>query len=222
MLGIDTTAGDTPNDERQAPVAQPAAATHLPMTDEQIQASHVGVLRPLAQPIQIADYDPEWPRLFACEAARLQATLGDRILLLEHIGSTSVPELAAKPKIDMLLVLANSADEPAYVPDMEAAGYVLQVREPDWYEHRMFKGPDTDINVHVFSSACPEIERVLLFRDWLRENAADRELYERTKRELARQDWTYMQNYADAKTAVVQEILARAQQAAGDERHENG
>jgi GrpB-like predicted nucleotidyltransferase (UPF0157 family) len=219
---MDITAGDTPNDERQAPVAQPPAATHLPMTEEQIQASHIGVLRPLAQPIQIADYDAEWPRLFAHEAARVQATLGDRVLLLEHIGSTSVPGLAAKPKIDMLLVLANSADEPTYVPDMAAAGYVLQVREPDWYEHRMFKGPDTDINLHVFSSGCPEIDRVLLFRDWLRGNAADRQRYERTKRELARQDWKYMQNYADAKTTVVQEILARAQQAATHDGRENG
>jgi len=210
MVGTDTSAGDTPSGESQAP-----ATTHIPMTDEQIQAVHVGVLRPLAQPIQIADYDPEWPRLFEREAARVRAILGDRVLLLEHIGSTSVPELAAKPKIDMLLVLADSADEPAYVADLQAANYVLQVREPDWYEHRMFKGPDIDINLHVFSAGCPEIDRVLLFRNWLRSNAADRQLYERTKRELARQEWKYMQNYADAKTAVVQQILARAQEAAG-------
>lgn len=214
MPGMDITAGDTPNGESQAPPAQARAATHVPMTEEQLRAVHVGVLTPLDQPIQIADYDPEWPRLFEREAARLRATLGGRVLLVEHIGSTSVPGLAAKPKIDMLLVVANSADEPAYVPDMEAAGYVLRVREPDWYEHRLFKGPDTDINLHVFSSGCPEIDRVLLFRNWLRRNAADRRLYERTKRELARQDWKYMQNYADAKTAVVEEILARAQEAA--------
>jgi GrpB-like predicted nucleotidyltransferase (UPF0157 family) len=191
------------------------------MTEEQIQAIHVGALTPLVQPIHIADYDAEWPRLFEREAARLQATLGDRILSLEHIGSTSVPRLAAKPIIDMLLVLANSADEPAYVPDLEAAGYVLRVREPDWYEHRLFKGPDTDINLHVFTSGCPEIDRVLLFRNWLRGNSADRQLYECTKRELACQEWKYMQNYADAKTAVVKAILARAQEAAGDEECED-
>jgi GrpB-like predicted nucleotidyltransferase (UPF0157 family) len=116
----------------------------------------------------------------------------------------------------MLLVVANTADEPAYAPDLQAAGYVLQVREPDWYEHRMFKGPDTDINLHVFSAGCPESERMLLFRDWLRSHADDRQLYERTKRELARQSWKYVQNYADAKTEVVRAILARAQQAAGE------
>ncbi len=172
----------------------------------------VGGLTPLTQPIQVVEYDPEWPQLFAREAVRVQATLGDGVLMLEHIGSTSVPELAAKPKIDMLLVVANSANEPAYVPLLEAAGYVLQIREPDWYEHRMFKGPDTDINLHVFSAGCPEIDRVLLLRNWLRSNTADRQLYERTKRELARQDWRYMQNYADAKTVVLEEILARAQE----------
>ncbi len=121
----------------------------------------------------------------------------------------------------MLLAVADSADELAYVPGLEAAGYVLQIREPDWYEHRMFKGPDTDVNLHVFTLGCPEIDRDLLFRNWLRSNASDRQLYERTKRELARQDWKYMQNYADAKTAVVEVILARALADAGEEVRED-
>ncbi len=185
--------------------------TYTPLTEEQIRAAQVGELVPLVAPIQIVDYDPEWPRLYEREAARVQSVLGDRVLLLEHVGSTSVPGLAAKPKIDMLLVVANTADEPAYVPAMETAGYILTIREPDWYEHRVFKGPDTDINLHVFSSDCTEIERMLLFRDWLRSNKSDRLLYERTKRQLARNNWKYMQNYADAKTSVVQEILTRAQ-----------
>jgi GrpB-like predicted nucleotidyltransferase (UPF0157 family) len=165
---------------------------------------------PLTNPIQIVEYDEEWPRLFAREAGRVRAALGDRVLQLEHVGSTSVPGLAAKPRIDMLLVVANSANEPAYVPDLEAAGYVLQIREPDWYEHRMFKGPDTDINLHTLTQGCPEIDKMLLFRDWLRSHPADRLLYERTKRDLARQNWQFTQNYADAKTSVVEEIVARA------------
>jgi GrpB-like predicted nucleotidyltransferase (UPF0157 family) len=141
----------------------------------------------------------------------VRAALGDRVLLLEHVGSTSVPGLAAKPRIDMLLAVPDSGDEPAYVPALEAACYVLRIREPDWYQHRVFKGPDTDVNLHVFSAGCPEIERVVLFRDHLRRDEADRLLYERTKRELADRDWKYTQNYADAKTAVVEEIIARAQ-----------
>ena len=222
MSEIDTTTGDTLNGDSQAPVPRMAAATHLRLTEQQIQAVHIEPLTPLLQPIHIADYDSAWPRLFEREAARLHATLGDRILLLEHIGSTSVPDLAAKPIIDMLLVIAHSADERTYVPDLEAGGYVLRIREPDWYEHRLFKGPETDINLHVFSWGCLEIDRVLLFRNWLRGNPADRELYERTKRELARQEWKYVQNYADAKTTVVQTILARAQEAAEDQERRNG
>ncbi|MEO6890645.1 MAG: GrpB family protein, partial [Ktedonobacteraceae bacterium] len=149
--------------------------------------------------------------LFEREAARIRVALGEQIVLLEHVGSTSVPGLAAKPRIDILLVVPNSADEPAYVPALEVASYALCIREPDWYEHRVFKGPDTDINLHVFSPNSPEIKRMLLFRDWLRSNASDRQLYERTKRELARKSWKYTQNYADAKADVVEEILARAQ-----------
>jgi GrpB-like predicted nucleotidyltransferase (UPF0157 family) len=107
----------------------------------------------------------------------------------------------------------DSKDEAAYVPDMEAAGYVLRIREADWFQHRLFKGPDININLHTFSAGCAEVDRMLVFRDWLRTNAADRELYARTKRELATRDWKYMQQYADAKTAVVKEIMARAEAA---------
>ena len=206
MPETEKTTGDLQHEDLE----QAGATPYTPLTEEQIRAGLVGELVPLVAPIQIVDYDPEWPRLYKREAERVKSTLGDRVLLIEHVGSTSVPGLAAKPKIDMLLVVADSADESAYVPALEAVAYVLRIREPDWYEHRMFKGPDTDINLHVYSSGCREIDRMLLFRDWLRSNESDRRLYERTKRELARNDWKYMQNYADAKTEVVEEILIRA------------
>ena len=130
--------------------------------------------------------------------------------VFEHAGSTSVPGLAAKPVIDIVLAVPDSSDEGAYVPALEAAGYVLRIREPDWYEHRLFKGPDTNVNVHVFYEGCEEIARMLAFRDHMRVNDADRELYERTKRELAAREWEFVQDYADAKTDVVKEIVARA------------
>ena len=215
MPGTENTTGDSPNEDSRAQSNQAEVTAYVPLTEEQIRAAQVGELVPLVAPIQIVDYDPEWPRLYEREAERVQSTLSDRALLIEHVGSTSVPGLAAKPKIDMLLVVANSADESAYVPALETAAYVLTIREPDWYEHRMFKGPDTDINLHVFSFGCREIDRMLLFRDWLRSNESDRRLYERTKKELARNNWKYMQNYADAKTAIVEKILARAQKNSG-------
>jgi GrpB-like predicted nucleotidyltransferase (UPF0157 family) len=178
-------------------------------TEEEIRAHTIGELKPLSGEILIVDYNPQWPALFASEADRIRSVLGGVALRIEHAGSTSVPGLAAKPIIDLLLVVADSAQEDAYVPALEAAGYVLRIRELNWYEHRMFKGPDRDINLHVFSSGCPEIDRMLMFRDWLRSNTADRDLYARTKLALTQKRWTYVQNYADAKTAVIEEIIAR-------------
>jgi GrpB-like predicted nucleotidyltransferase (UPF0157 family) len=192
-----------------------AALNFQPMSTEQIEAITVGELTPLTGPIVIADYDPNWPLLFERERDRIRAALGDRALMIEHVGSTSVPGLAAKPRIDVLLVVPNSADESPYLPDMEAAGYVLRIREPDWYEHRVFIRNDLEMNVHVFSPGCIEIGRMLGFRDWLRTNSADRQYYERSKRDLAAQPWEFVQNYADAKTAVVEEIIARAQSKPG-------
>jgi GrpB-like predicted nucleotidyltransferase (UPF0157 family) len=179
-------------------------------TAEEMQAYLVDPVVPHNASITLAEYDPGWPALFAREAGRIRAILGARALLVEHVGSTSVPGLAAKPIIDIVLAVADSADEPAYVPAMEAAGYVLRVREPDWFEHRLFKGPDTDINLHVFTAGSTEVGRMLLFRDWLRGNDADREAYLRVKRDLAQRTWRHVQHYADAKTVIVNQIMERA------------
>ncbi|HUB81336.1 MAG TPA: GrpB family protein [Bryobacteraceae bacterium] len=160
--------------------------------------------------IAIAEYDPRWPELFRREADRIQAALEDRALLVEHTGSTAVPGLAAKPVIDITLAVADSGEEAAYAPALTGAGYVLRIREPAWHQHRMFKGPDTEVNLHVFSEGCPEIRRILRFRDWLRSHPSDRDLYARTKRSLAQQPWKSVDEYAIAKTAVIEEILARA------------
>lgn len=183
----------------------------------ELQAVTVGGVTRLTNPIQVVDYDPAWPELFEREAARIRGALGDRALVIEHVGSTSVPGLAAKPRIDVLLVVADTADEAAYVPELESAGYVLRIREPEWYEHRMFYGPDTAMNLHVFSTGCAEIDRMLRFRDHLRRDDADRELYQRTKRDLAQREWRYLQDYADAKTQVVTEIMTRAMAAEQEE-----
>ena len=189
---------------------KPKLNRYLPQTEEQLRTHTIGELQPLAGPILIRDYDPQWPDQFRHEADKIRTALGPRALQVEHTGSTSVPGLAAKPIIDVLLVVANSADEEGYAPPLERAGYALRIREPDWFQHRMFKRTEPEVNLHVFSSGCPEIGRMLLFRDWLRINASDRDLYARTKRALAQKEWKYFQNYADAKTGVIEEILARA------------
>jgi GrpB-like predicted nucleotidyltransferase (UPF0157 family) len=185
--------------------------TRKPTSEEEIRAYTVGELKPHDAPITIVDYDPSWPGLFDREDQRIRAALGDRVIRLEHTGSTSVPGLAAKPTIDMTLIVTDSSDEASYVPDLEAVGYRLWIREPHWHQHRVFKGPDTNVNLHTFSPGSPELERMVGFRDWLRTHDDDRDLYERTKRELASREWKFVQNYADAKTAVVEEIIARAE-----------
>ena len=147
-----------------------------------------------SQMIHIVDYDPRWPSRFVHEARAIRSALGERALRLEHVGSTSVPGLPAKPIIDIVLVVADSATEDDYAAALEKAGYEIHVREPEWYEHRMFKGPANDVHLHIFSAGCPEIDQMLAFRDWLGISPSDRELYACN---------------ADAKTPVVQEILAR-------------
>jgi GrpB-like predicted nucleotidyltransferase (UPF0157 family) len=159
--------------------------------------------------VTLAEYDPAWPALFEREAERIRGALGSTVVSLDHVGSTSVPGLVAKPIIDMVLIVGSSADEPSYVPQLEGAGYRLVIREPDWHEHRVFKGPDTNINLHVYSPGDTELARMVGFRDHLRSDEADRRRYEAEKRRLADQDWEYVQHYADAKTKVVESILKK-------------
>jgi GrpB-like predicted nucleotidyltransferase (UPF0157 family) len=181
-----------------------------PTSEERLRKVTIGELRPLAGRIEIVDYDPSWPQLFEQAAKKIKVALESRLLLIEHVGSTSVPGLAAKPRLDLLLVVADPVDEATYVPALEAIGHTLRIREEDWYQHRLLQGTDPAMNLHVFAPDCPEVGRMLRFRDWLRGNESDRRLYEQTKRELATKEWKYGQNYADAKSAVVEGILARA------------
>lgn len=179
--------------------------------EEELQAVYVGPpLQRHDAPIVLAEPDPAWAAAYSREEARIRWALGEVALQVEHVGSTSVPGLPAKPVLDILLVVPDAADEASYVPALEAAGYLLRIREPDWHQHRLFKQPDVELNLHVFSRGSSEIERMLRFRDRLRAHAEDRALYAKTKRELAARTWRYVQDYADAKSEVVEAILARA------------
>lgn len=183
------------------------------MADESLKTGLIGGVEKAE--IRIVAYDPEWPRKFETHAQRIAAALVGSALRIEHVGSTSVPGLAAKPIIDILVVVSDSANEPAYLPQLEAAGYVLRVREPDWNEHRMLRTPERDVHVHVYSAGCREVERSLTFRNRLRRNVGDMSRYERRKRELAAKEWPDMNAYAEAKTEVIENIIAAAQ-AAGE------
>ena len=157
--------------------------------------------------IVIAEYDPEWPARFQAEAERIRTALGPQARRIEHMGSTAVPGLAAKPIVDILVTVDDPADESTLVPALVAAGYELRVREPD---HRMFRTPERDVHVHVWADNDPEVERHLRFRDRLRASPEDRGEYERLKRELAMREWDDVNHYAEAKTELIQAIGKRA------------
>ena len=160
--------------------------------------------------VSLHEYSPDWPTTFEEEARRIESALAGIEIDVHHTGSTSVPGLRAKPVIDITLAVPDSTDEDAYVPSLVEAGYEFLFREPEWFEHRLLKGLVPNVNLHVFTVGTPEIDRMLLFHDHLRADAADRELYESTKASLAERDWPTVQDYADAKSSVVGDILARA------------
>jgi GrpB-like predicted nucleotidyltransferase (UPF0157 family) len=182
--------------------------------EETRRAITIGEMKPYATKVVIEDYNPAWPAWFEWDRTRIEAALGEVALSVEHTGSTSVPDLPAKPIIDILLQVEDTTDEQSYLPAVEAAGYALRVREPEWLEHRLFyrRTAPHDVNLHVFSPehAATEIARMLRFRDWLRTHPEDRSHCAETKRELSTREWRYVQDYADAKNAVVEAILAKA------------
>lgn len=178
------------------------------MTDAYLAAVTIGAREPLNDTIDLAPHDPAWAAKYVLLAGRIRGALAGKILRLEHVGSTSVPGLSAKPVIDVVLAVSNSADEAAYVPPLVERGFVLRIREPDWFEHRLLKTPEC--NLHVFSIGCEEIQRMVVFRDRLRTHEEERRRYEAVKRELASRTWRHVQDYADAKSAVVREILGNA------------
>ena len=155
--------------------------------------------------IVIVDYDPAWTARFVVERDRVQRALGAKARRIEHIGSTAVPSLAAKPIIDLLVTVADPDDEGIVVPALESAGYELRVRERG---HRMFRTPARDVHVHIWRDSDPEVTRQLSFRDRLRRSPEDRLAYQQLKRDLATRDWTDMNDYADAKGPFIEEILA--------------
>ena len=173
--------------------------------DEYLDAVLVGGRE--ARTVEIVEYRDDWPRRYSTERERIAGALGATARRIEHIGSTAVPRLAAKPIVDILVTVDDPEDEFTFRPQLEAAGYVLRVREPN---HRMFRTPDRDVHVHVWPSGGGEQGKLLRFRDRLRSNPEDRQRYEETKRALAGR-YRDVNYYAEAKSAVIEDILQNAE-----------
>lgn len=170
--------------------------------------------RPENEPVEIVAYDPLWPARYEELATQIRTVLGEAVLDLEHVGSTSVEGLAAKDVIDIDLTVDDSRAEDDYVPALEPLGYVLIIREPSFHEHRMLKLDDPRVNLHVWSPGCPETVRHSMFRDWLRDRPADRALYEAAKRSAVPGGGQVM-DYNLRKQPIIRAIYDRMFRAAG-------
>ena len=175
---------------------------------EYLKSVTIGKPQSAKDGIIIVDYDPNWPIVFESLKKDIDHAFKDIPHQVEHVGSTSVPGLCAKPIIDMVLTISNPKTEDAYVPLLQGLGYRLRIREDDWYDHRMLKLNQPQVNLHVFGFNCPEVKRMLDFRDWLTTHPDDMALYGSTKRRLATQSFEYVQDYADAKSDVVSTIFS--------------
>jgi GrpB-like predicted nucleotidyltransferase (UPF0157 family) len=168
--------------------------------------------------IEVTDPDPAWPRHYAELAGRIRKALDRRVLHLEHVGSTSVPGLAAKPIIDIDLTVADPGREQDYVPTLERVGFKLVIREPWWYGHRALVADEPRCNLHVFGPDSAELARHLIFRDWLRDNPDDRDRYAATKQQAAAEanaGGEHVMQYNARKQQIIREIYHRAFVAAG-------
>ena len=166
------------------------------------------------RPLVVVEPDPTWPQAYADVATRVRTALGDRVLALDHVGSTAVPGLPAKPVIDVDLTVADSSDEPSYVPALERVGFLLQLREPAWHQHRVLVGEQPPTNLHIWSPGSPEAVRHRIFRDWLIEHPDDRDRYVAAKRAAAGAT-ADVAEYNRHKQDVIREILDRAFRANG-------
>lgn len=168
--------------------------------------------------VQVVRYDPTWPQKYRELEELVRNALGDRVLEIDHVGSTAVPGLAAKPVIDIALIVADSADEAAWVPDLEAKDFDLVIREPWWYEHRALVHPQPRCNLHVYGPEAAEPVRQRIFRDWLTEHPDDLALYQQAKlesAEAANAAGEHVMQYNSRKEQVIRNIYARAFHAAG-------
>jgi GrpB-like predicted nucleotidyltransferase (UPF0157 family) len=168
--------------------------------------------------IEITGPDPAWPRHYGDLAGRIRLALGWRVLQLEHVGSTSVPGLAAKPVIDIDLTVADPDREQDYLPALEQIGFRLVIREPWWYGHRVLVNDEPRCNLHVSGFDSPEPVKHRIFRDWLRGNPAERDRYAEAKRQAAsaaNAAGEHVMQYNARKQQVIREIYHRAFVAAG-------
>jgi len=167
----------------------------------------------MKEPVIIVDYDPEWPNVYAEERQQILDAVGDIVAAIEHVGSTSVPGLGAKPIIDIMVGVHSLADAEKCIEPLSLIGYEYRPElEAFIPERRCFqRGPaDAHRHLHMVEIASDFWKRHLLFRDFLRAHPDVAAEYERLKRALAAQFGRDREGYTDAKTSFIEAVVARA------------
>ncbi len=162
--------------------------------------------------LELHSYDDQWANIYLDHRDRIRKATTAVDTEIEHIGSTSVPGLAAKPIIDIVVTVDDITAEEDYLEALLAAGYELRIREPG---HRLVRTRAHDVHVHIFEQGDPAVDEYLLFRNRLRSDEEDRALYESTKRTLLSKRWDDKNDYTKAKTDIIVAIKARAREARG-------
>jgi GrpB-like predicted nucleotidyltransferase (UPF0157 family) len=168
-------------------------------------------------PIKVVAYDEEWPARFESWRELIATALKHAALRIDHVGSTSVPGLSAKPIVDVQVSVADMSDEEDYVPKLERLGVQLRSRDDLHRYFRPFADRPRDVHIHVCPAGSVWEREHLLFRDYLRATPAAREVYTEAKREASRvwsdDGWAY----TDAKSEVILDILKEAERWASDQ-----
>jgi len=165
----------------------------------------------MSDPVIIAPYDPEWPRLFAQLGARLREALGPVALRIDHIGSTSVPGMAAKPVIDVQISVASFEPLEAFKTPLEGLGFVHRADNPELTKRYFREMPgQRRTHIHVRLAGSWSEQFALLFRDYMRTHDEDCRRYEGIKRQLAEQYGDDRQGYTEAKEPYLWEIMKKA------------
>jgi GrpB-like predicted nucleotidyltransferase (UPF0157 family) len=163
--------------------------------------------------VVIVNYDQAWPRLFAAEEKTLRRALGDAVQI-EHVGSTAVPGLVAKPIIDIMVGVHRLGDAAAYIAPLEQLGYEYVPEFEEFIPERRYfrKGPPTGRthHLHMVEQGTAFWKQHILFRDWLRTHPRDAGVYAELKRELAARYRTDRDAYTDAKTEFIRRIEQQA------------
>lgn len=163
--------------------------------------------------IEVVPYDPLWPKQFEDEASQIKAALGDDCLAVHHVGSTSVPGLAAKPKIDIIAAVKHPEEA---VEKLRAVGYEYRGEYNIPMHYGFSKRGKVRVNLHVYEEGHPEIELNLTFRDCLRNHSEIRNEYEEVKKGLLGKSSSYEKNgsmftgYTLGKGAFIRKVLKLA------------